>query len=226
MKILLAEDDEKLGKLIVHMLRKECHTTDWVQNGDEVEVFVEQGDYDLVILDWMLPGKNGDQVCKALRSLDYHKGILMLTAKGTLQDRVEGLDAGADDYLMKPFEFAELFARIRSIARRAQIPISEETIRVGTFELNMNNHTFKGHGKLLSLTVKEHQLLEILMRNRGCTIPRETLLTRIWGFDAEVSNNSLDVLVKLTRKKLEGTPGLAIQNIRGVGYKLEVADVF
>ncbi|MDR0267254.1 response regulator transcription factor [Paenibacillus sp.] len=225
MKILLAEDDEKLGKLIVHMLQKEYHTVDWVQHGDEVEDYQNQGDYDLIILDWMLPGRYGDQICKELRNQGYHKGILMLTAKGTLQDRVDGLDAGADDYLMKPFEFAELFARVRSISRRVQTPMSEGIIAMGSFELNINNHTLKSNGELISLTVKEFQLLEILMRNRGRIIHRETLLTQIWGFDSEVTNNSLDALVKLTRKKLEEYPDINIRNIRGVGYKLEVCNV-
>jgi len=224
LKILLVEDDEKLGKLILHMLRKECHTAEWVQNGDDVESYVAMGDYDLIILDWMLPGKSGEQICKDLRKKGYQKGILMLTAKGTLEDRVTGLDAGADDYLMKPFEFAELFARMRSISRRFQSPLSEDVLSVGSLELNTIDHTLKYAGEPIHLTVKEFQLLEILMRNRNRTVLRETLIDQIWGWDSP-SPNALDALVKLTRKKLKGIPGLAIQSIRGVGYKLEVPDV-
>ena len=224
MKILLAEDDEKLGKLILHMLQKECHTADWVRRGDEVESCVAIGDYDLVILDWMLPGKSGELICKDLRRKGYRKGILMLTAKGTLEDRVTGLDAGADDYLMKPFEFAELFARIRSVARRFQMPLSEDVLTVGSLELNTIDHTLKHAGKEIPLTTKEYQLLEILMRNRGRTVPRDLLAEQIWGWDCP-TRNALDALVKLVRKKLKDVPGLSIQNIRGVGYRLEVSDV-
>ena len=225
LKILLAEDDEKLGKLILHMLRKECHTADWVLDGNEVESYVAAGDYDLVILDWMLPGKSGEQICKDLRRKGYRKGILMLTAKGTLEDRVTGLDAGADDYLTKPFEFAELFARMRSIARRFLLPLSEDVLSVGPLELNTISHTFKYAGEEIPLTVKEYQLLEILMRNRGRTVPRELLIEHIWGWDFP-SRNALDALVKLVRQKLKKIPGLCIQNIRGVGYRLEVTNVF
>ena len=224
LKVLLAEDDEKLGKLILHMLRKECHTADWVKDGNEVESYVAMGDYDLVILDWMLPGKSGDQICTELRRQGYRKGILMLTAKGTLEDRVTGLDAGADDYLMKPFEFAELFARMRSISRRCLMPLSENVLSVGALELNTVDHTCAYAGKEIPLTVKEYQLLEILMRNRGRTVPRELLIEQIWGWDSP-SRNALDALVKLTRKKLKGIPGLNIQSIRGVGYRMEVPDV-
>lgn len=221
---MLAEDDEKLGMLILHMLRKECHTADWVRHGDEVESYVAMGDYDLVILDWMLPGKSGDRICKELRRKGYQKGILMLTAKGTLEDRVTGLDAGADDYLVKPFEFAELFARMRSIARRFQLPLSEDVLTVGGLELNTINHSLKYAGKEVPLTIKEYQLIEILLRNRGRTVPRELLSEQIWGWDAP-SRNALDALVRLVRKKLKDIPGLCIQNIRSVGYKLEVPDV-
>lgn len=224
LKILLAEDDEKLGKLILHMLHKECHTVDWVMAGDEVESYVAMGDYDLIILDWMLPGKSGERICMDLRKQGYQKGILMLTAKGTLEDRVTGLDSGADDYLMKPFEFAELFARIRSIARRTPLPIAEDIISVGPLELNVIEHTFKYGDETIALTVKEFQLLEILMRNRNRTVPRETLINHIWGWDSP-SQNALDALVKLTRKKLKEVPDLNIQSIRGVGYRLEVPDV-
>ena len=154
----------------------------------------------------------------------FQKGILMLTAKGTLEDRVTGLDAGADDYLVKPFEFAELFARIRSISRRLQFPLSESVLSVGPLRLNTIDHTFTYAGKEIPLTVKEYQLLEILMRNWGRTVPREWLIEHIWGWDFP-SRNALEALVKLTRKKLKDIPGLNIQNIRGVDYRLEVPDV-
>ncbi|MEB3102191.1 response regulator transcription factor [Ferviditalea candida] len=225
MRILLAEDDLKLGKLIVHMLKKQSHAADWVTDGREVADYADAGDYDLLILDWMLPGKDGVTICKELREAGYDKGILMLTARDALQDRVEGLDAGADDYLMKPFEFEELFARIRSLSRRVQMPLSESIIEIPPYTLNVNELTLYRSGEAVSLTVREFQLMETLMRRRGKVIPREALVSQIWGLDAEVTSNSLDALIKLLRKKLEPDPHIQIQNVRGVGYKLEVADV-
>ncbi|MEX2459730.1 MAG: response regulator transcription factor [Paenibacillaceae bacterium] len=225
MKILLAEDHVKLGKLIVHMLKKECHSVDWVLNGNDVLDYLATEDYDLLILDWMMPGKDGVIVCRELRASGYSKGILMLTARDTLGDRVEGLDAGADDYLMKPFEFPELFARIRSLSRRVQTSISESLMIIPPYTLNLNDHRLSRDGEPISLTVREFQLLEILMRNNGKVITRNVLLSRIWGLDAEVTINSLDALVKLLRRKLEKDSHFQIQNVRGVGYKLEVADV-
>lgn len=225
MRILLAEDDVRLGKLIVHMLKKECHTTDWVQDGEEALHYVSEAEYDLLILDWMIPGKDGVTVCKEIRARGFSKGIIMLTAKDELQDRVIGLDAGADDYLVKPFEFAELFARIRSLSRRIQNAIAEEKLQVGPYTLHLNEHALICDGEHIALTIREFQLLEILMRHRGKVISREILLAQIWGFDAEITNNSLDALVKLVRKKLEKHEGISIQNIRGVGYRLEVSHV-
>ncbi|MGO0061383.1 response regulator transcription factor [Brevibacillus fluminis] len=225
MKILLGEDDLRLGKLIVHMLKKECHTTDWAKNGEEVFDYLSGSDYNLVILDWMMPGKDGIQVCKELRASGYTKGILMLTAKDALQDRVMGLDAGADDYLVKPFEFEELFARIRSIARRIQHELTDNLLTVGPFTLDLNEHTFSRFGEQMPLTVREFQLLEILMRNKGRVVTREALLSHIWGYDADVTNNTLDAIVKLVRKKVNKDDHIFIQNIRGVGFKLEVDHV-
>ena len=120
MQILLAEDDSRLGNLIVHMLKKERHTVDWVQNGNDAFDYALNTLYDIIILDWMMPGDSGVNVCRRLRNDGYQGPVLMLTAKDTLDDRVHGLDAGADDYLVKPFEFAELFARIRALSRRAK----------------------------------------------------------------------------------------------------------
>jgi DNA-binding response OmpR family regulator len=224
MNILLAEDDEKLGKLTVHMLRKECHTPDWVTNGLDALDYARTGNYDLVILDWLMPGKDGVSVCKELRATGFDKGIILLTARDALQDRVEGLDAGADDYLIKPFEFGELFARIRSLSRRSARSLSDSLIEISPYTLNLTEHVVYRDGEPLELTVKEYQLMEILMQNSGKVISRESLLSRIWGLDGEVTNNSLDSLVKLLRKKLEKDTRLQIRNVRGVGYRLEVSD--
>lgn len=216
MRILLAEDDPRLGPLIVHMLKKECHTTDWVKNGEDALDYAVQTSYDLLILDWMMPLKDGVAVCKELRAQGYIGGILMLTAKDALQNRVEGLDAGADDYLVKPFEFAELFARIRSLSRRVQQPINEIQMTIGSFKLNLIDHTLLCGEEVVTLTIREFQLLELLMRNYGRVITREVILERIWGYEVEITSNTLDALVKLLRKKLEYCDHpLVIHNIRG-----------
>lgn len=222
MNILLAEDDRKLGNLIAHMLQKEKHTVDWVQNGEDAFDYATSTNYDILILDWMMPGESGVNLCRRLRNSGHQAPILMLTAKDTLDDRVQGLDAGADDYLVKPFEFAELFARLRALSRRSVIPLKEETIKIGNLELHCNSHTFIRNGEEIQLTPREFQLLELLARNRGQVIPREVIYERVWGYEADVTSNTIDAFVRLLRKKID-RPGQKklISNVRGVGYKLE-----
>ncbi|WP_286885716.1 response regulator transcription factor [Aneurinibacillus sp. UBA3580] len=223
MRILLAEDDRKLGNLIAHMLKKERYAVDWTMNGMEAYERSEAELYDLLILDWMMPGKDGISVCRDLRQEGYQGAILLLTARDSVDDRVCGLDAGADDYLVKPFDFAELFARIRSLLRRRQLPLAEEVIPIRDLLLNCNQRSVQRNGEDIQLTPREFQLLELLARNRGHIVPRDTILDRVWGYDAEVSSNTLDAFVRLLRKKID-RPGEStlIRNVRGIGYKLEV----
>src|SRR5690606_19089775 len=150
----------------------------------------------------------------------YNGGILFLTAKDSVEDVVEGLDSGADDYLIKPFKFEELVARIRALSRRVDKPF-EETLTFDDLELNLNTHEVKRNGKVIELSKKEYELLELLLRNKHQVLPREMIIERIWGFDAEITDNALDALVKLLRKKVDvpGKPSI-IKNVRGVGYKL------
>lgn len=222
MLLLLAEDDKRLGNLVVHMLKKEKHQVDWVQNGEDALLFAKNSNYDLIILDWMMPKKDGITVCKELRSNGYDGAILMVTAKDGLEDRVKGLDYGADDYIVKPFEFAELFARIRALQRRISKPlVQDEILTVGTIQLNVVTHVVEKDGQEIQLTPKEYQLLELFLRNPNQTLPRDLLIDRIWGYDADVNSNNLDALVRLLRKKIEDDGTHLIQNIRGVGYKIE-----
>ncbi|MCJ8011579.1 response regulator transcription factor [Paenibacillus sp. KQZ6P-2] len=223
MRILLAEDDVRLGPLIVHMLNKEGHTTDWVQDGVEALDYIHSTCYDLLVLDWMMPRKDGITLCKELRTEGYTGGVIMLTAKDTLDDRISGLDAGADDYIVKPFEFSELFARIRSLSRRISQTIQDDWIEVPPYRLLLNERRLECFDEQLALTIREFQLIELLMRNDGRVLPRQLLIDRIWGYDSEVNSNTLDALVKKLRKKLEGSKGnLQIHNVRGTGYTLEV----
>jgi DNA-binding response OmpR family regulator len=223
--ILLAEDDERLGKLVAHLLKNEFHHVDWVKNGKDALSYSSLSVYDVIILDWMIPGEDGLTVCKKLRSKGIKSGILFVTAKDAKKDIILGLDSGADDYIVKPFEIDELLARIRAISRRKEKSL-EELIAINDFTLHLNTHELKEKGMAIELTKKEYQFLEILFRNCNQVVTREVLFERIWGFDTDVSDNALDALVKLVRKKIDhpGSPSL-IQNVRGIGYKVRTTDV-
>lgn len=191
-----------------------------VKDGQNAYDYASFTDYDVIILDWMPPEMSGIEVCKRLRENGYNGGILFLTAKDSVEDVVEGLDSGADDYLIKPFKFEELVARLRALSRRVDKPF-ENVLSAGDLELNLNTHEVKRNGKVIELSKKEYELLELLLRNKHQVLPREVIIERIWGLDADVTNNALDALVKLLRKKVDepGKPSI-IKNVRGVGYKL------
>jgi DNA-binding response OmpR family regulator len=223
MNILLAEDDEKLGELIVYMLKKKAgYKVEWVLEGEDAYYYAANSHYDVIILDWMMPNATGVDVCRGLRKQGYSGAIMMLTAKDTVSDRIEGLDSGADDYLVKPFEIDELLARLRALSRRNYAPILEEEIRIGDLVLNRMSHIVRLQNKEIQLSPREFQLLDLLAKNKGQVLPREVILDRIWGLDADVAPKTIDATVKLIRKKLEqlGKQDL-LQSIRGVGYKLE-----
>lgn len=222
MKILLAEDDVRLGELIVYMLEKKASAkVDWVQEGDDAFYYADSAHYDVLILDWMMPKSDGVSVCRRLRKQGYSGAILMLTAKDSVQDRIEGLDSGADDYLVKPFEIDELLARLRALSRRNYAPILEEEIQIHDLVLNRLSHTVICQEEEIQLSPREFQLLDLLVQNKGQVLPREVILERIWGYDADVTPKTIDATVKLIRKKLDpiGKQDL-LQSIRGVGYKL------
>ncbi|WP_438448703.1 response regulator transcription factor [Gorillibacterium sp. sgz5001074] len=223
MNILLAEDDERLGELVSHMLnRKAGYRVEWVMSGRDAYDYATASHYDILLLDWMMPDGDGIHTCRKLRKTGYQGAILMLTAKDSLKDRVDGLDAGADDYLVKPFELEELLARIRALTRRNYAPLIQEVMPIGSLTLDRNSFTVQREGESIQLTPREFQLLDLLAANQGQVLTRELMLDRIWGYDADVSAKIVDATVKLLRKKLE-TFGLEemIQSVRGVGYKLE-----
>jgi DNA-binding response OmpR family regulator len=223
MNILLAEDDSKLGELIVYMLKKKAgYKTEWVIEGEDAYYYAANAHYDVLILDWMMPNGSGVAVCRRLRKEGYSGAILMLTAKDSVQDRIEGLDAGADDYLVKPFEIDELMARIRALGRRNFAPILDEEIRINDIILNRNSHIARSGEKEIQLSPREYQLLDLLVQNKGQVLPREVILGRIWGFDSDVTPKTVDATVKLIRKKLAPIEKQdMLQSIRGVGYKVE-----
>lgn len=222
MKILLAEDDFNLGELVVYMLEKKASAkVEWVQEGEDAFYYATATHYDVLILDWMMPNGDGVEVCRRLRKQGYPGAILMLTAKDSVQDRIEGLDSGADDYLVKPFEIDELLARLRALSRRNYAPILEEETRIQDLVLNRNSHTVRSQGGEIQLSPREFQLLDLLVKNKGQVLPREVILERIWGYDADIAPKTIDATVKLIRKKLDpiGKQEL-LQSVRGVGYKL------
>jgi DNA-binding response OmpR family regulator len=221
--ILLAEDDLQLGELIGYMLKKKVgYKVDWVMEGEDAYEYAKASHYDVLILDWMMPNGDGLSVCKKLRSEGYSGAILMLTAKDAVEDRINGLDAGADDYLIKPFEIEELLARLRALTRRNYAPILEDQISIQGLVINRTSQTILQGKQKVQLSPREFQLLDLLVQNKGQVLPREVILDRIWGFDADVSTKTIDATIKLLRKKLDafGKQDL-LQSIRGVGYKVE-----
>ena len=222
MKVLLAEDDVRLGRLVKHMLETEQHQVQWVARGDEALAAATDGGFDVLVLDWMMPELSGVELCRRLRDDGYTRPILMLTARDALDDRMAGLDSGADDYLVKPFEFGELFARLRALSRRGETPLKEDLLEMGNWVLDRNHRVLRREDVEVQLSAREFQLLDLLAQNKGRVLTREMLLDRVWGLGSEVSENTLDAYIRLLRKKLD-QPGdrPMITTVRGVGYKVE-----
>lgn len=219
MRILVVEDNQKLAGYIKKALEQMSYSVDCAYDGEEGEEKATVEDYDLVILDIMLPKKDGLAVCRALRSEDVNIPIIMLTAKSEIDDRIKGLDSGADDYLVKPFDLAELMARIRALLRRPQLKTSE---KLSAQDLLLDNAQFvvqKG-SKHLSLTLKEYAVLEYLMRNKNMVVTREQILDHCWDHTFDSFSNIVDVYIKQVRKKLNDTEEAYIKTVRGVGYIL------
>lgn len=227
MRVLIAEDNVKLGKLVVHMMKQAGIQVDLVLDGDMALEYALYDPYDVIVLDWMMPGQSGLAVCEQLRKQGYQGAILMLTAKDALDDKVMGLDKGADDYLVKPFEFAELLARIRALARRSKSEITEDVMQIGDLVFNGLTRCVQRGEVVVQLTSREFQLLDLLLRNQEKLIPREVILERIWGLETDVSSNNLDAYIRLLRRKLSSFEDVAVlHTVRGIGYRLEVQDVY
>ena len=222
MRILLAEDDQRLGKLIKYMLEQNLIQVEWVTDGSDIYDYAKFTDYDILVLDWMMPGESGVDACRRLRKDGYERAILMLTARDSVEDRVTGLDAGADDYLVKPFEFVELLARLRALGRRSTQKIQQDVVEVGGFTLNRTAKVLKKADQVIQLSPREFQLFDLLAQNLGIVVPRDIILDRIWGLESDVSSNNIDTYMKILRKKLDTGDGRTIiKTVRGVGYKLE-----
>lgn len=222
MRILLAEDDSRLGKLIEYMLVQNKFNVEWITNGGDIFEYAMYSEYDILILDWMMPNVSGIEACRQLREAGYERAIIMLTARDTVEDRVMGLDAGADDYLVKPFEFDELLARLRALGRRSTQKIQQEIIEIGDFTLNRTTKVLMRKEQIIQLSPREFQIFDLLAQNLGVVVPRDIILDRIWGLERDITSNNIDSYMKILRKKLMDVDGnIAIKTVRGIGYRLE-----
>lgn len=216
MKILVVEDEHKIANSIKRGFEIEAWVVDLAYDGLEGFDFASSEDYDVIVLDLMLPKMDGLTICRKLRENGIHTPILILTAKGELSDKVDGLDSGADDYLVKPFAFEELLARIKALSRRPKKTISRILIE-GDIVLDSNNLEVKKNGKHLNLSRKEFSLLEYLMRNKGKIVTKENIISHVWDYEAEILPNTVEVFIAYLRKKIGKN---IIRTIRGFGYQL------
>nr|WP_314458758.1 response regulator transcription factor [uncultured Clostridium sp.] len=220
MRILLVEDEPDLNGLIVKKLQLEHYTVDSCLNGLDGLEYFQMADYDAVILDIMIPGMNGLELLKKIRKQGKKTPVLLLTARDSIEDRVTGLDAGADDYLVKPFAFNELLARIRVMLRRSSGNISN-TFELEDLTVNCDSRTVTRDQKTIQLSSKEFSILEYLIRNAGIVLSREKISQHIWNYEYEGESNLVDVYIRYLRKKIdEDYPEKLIHTVRGAGYVL------
>ncbi|HSC66612.1 MAG TPA: response regulator transcription factor [Cellvibrio sp.] len=221
MHILIVEDEKKVADFLVRGLRAEGYFIDWIADGSEALPALIEQKPDLVILDRMLPRMDGLQICKLIRSQQLPLRVLMLSALAEVSDRVDGLRAGADDYLVKPFAFEELLARIEALSKRNPFASPERRLVVGTLELNLETMQVKREEKLLSLTAKELAVLELLMSSPQKVFSRERILATVWGINEDPLTNVVDVYIRRLRKKVDSPFAQDyIKTLRGIGYCL------
>jgi DNA-binding response OmpR family regulator len=219
-KILLVEDETKIANLVSRALQEDLHSVSMAHNGLDGLHFVDTAMFDLIILDVMLPGLSGLEVARKARQRGNKTPILMLTARDTVPDIVAGLDAGADDYLTKPFSLEELLARVRAVSRRGPVPQSTR-LAVRGLVMDPASHEVTRGGKPIGLTKREYRLLELLMRNAGRVVKRDTIMESVWSEGESIENNTLDAFISLLRTKVDsGRKERLIRTVRGIGYRL------
>ena len=220
MRILVVEDARDMNRLIVKTLTREGYTVDSCFDGEEAELYLEGAEYDAILLDVMLPRRDGYEVLRRLRARGILTPVLFLTARDTVEDRVRGLDLGADDYLVKPFDFAELLARIRVMTRKSAGSRSN-IFTLADLTVDTARHTVSRGGRQILLIAKEYAILEHLIRQRGAIVSREQLEDRIWSFEGAGSSNNIDVYISRLRKKIDGDfPVKLLHTVRGIGWTL------
>ncbi len=225
MKILIVEDEPKLGDYLRQGLTEAGFVTDLVRDGWDGLHQASGGGYDLVILDVMLPGLDGWQVLEGVRRVDRDLPVLFLTARDQVDDRVKGLELGADDYLVKPFAFAELLARVRTLLRRGRAATEPAQLVVADLEIDLLRRRVARGGQRIDLTAKEFALLEFLVRRRGEVLPRALIAASVWDMNFDSNTNVIDVAVRRLRAKVdEGFEPKLIQTVRGMGYVLEAPE--
>ncbi|MBS5736965.1 MAG: response regulator transcription factor [Clostridiales bacterium] len=225
MRLLLVEDEKRMAQALCELLRLEKYDVDHYADGEEGLYAAESGLYDVIILDVMLPGKNGFEIAKEVRESGIKTPILMLTAKSDVDDKVEGLDRGADDYLTKPFMTKELLARLRALVRRTSNS-SDGTLSFGDITLNTNSSSLICSDNSVRLSEKEFHILEYLILNQGQILTREQIATKIWGYESNAEYNNVEVYMSFVRKKLSFIKAKTeIKAVRGIGYELRYDNV-
>lgn len=224
MRILVVEDEHRIARALKEGLEQESYAVDICYDGEEGYNSAQTGEYDLLILDVMLPGMDGFTICNKLRAEAIHTPILILTAKDQNRDIVEGLNSGADDYLAKPFSFEVFLARVRALLRRPQDSVGE-VLAAGGLTLDTIKHEVKRAGKFIALSSKEYAILEYLLRNKGRVLSKNNIMTHVWDFDADILPNNVEVFITYLRAKVDKPfkgPNL-IQTVRGFGYKIGIS---
>ncbi len=221
MRILVVEDDQSLHRIILRRLKEEGYAVDGCYDGEDALSYMSSGVYDCIILDWMLPKKDGVIVLREFRNQGGETPVLMLTAKDSISDRVLGLDAGADDYLTKPFAFDELLARMRALMRR-NIGAKENKLQLGDLIMDLPKHTVWRGEKEIFLTSREYALLEYFLRNQGQVLTRSQIADHVWNYDFDYDSNVVDVYIRYLRNKIDrGFDVPLIHTVRGCGYVLK-----
>jgi DNA-binding response OmpR family regulator len=222
MRILLAEDDLRLARAVRRVFEEEAHQVEIVGDGKEALDLALDGGFDVMVLDVMLPEMDGFAVCRRMRTEGVQTPILMLTARTDVQDRVKGLDAGADDYMVKPFAVTELMARVRALGRRGARGNGRDQLRAGDLMLDISRHSAVRGDREIELTVKEFQLLELLLRHQGQVLTRSQILDHVWQYDRDFASNVVDIYIHYLRNKIDkGFKTQLIHTVRGVGYMLK-----
>ena len=222
MRILIAEDEKDLNDLLKKRLENQKYTVDACRDGQEALDYLAVTEYDAIVLDIMMPKVNGLQVLQQIRRQKKSTPVLLLTAKDSIEDRVTGLDLGADDYLVKPFAFEELLARIRVMLRRSAEHTTDELV-LGDLTVDLKSHMVSRAGHSIELSGKEYAMLEYLMRNQGRVLSREQIEQHVWSFDYEGGSNMVDVYIRYLRKKIdEGFSQKLIHTVRGAGYVMRI----
>jgi DNA-binding response OmpR family regulator len=223
MRILLAEDDLRLARAVKRVFEEEMHNVESVGDGQAALDRASAGQFDVMVLDVMLPKLDGFDACRRMRAAGVQTPVLMLTARTDVQDRVKGLDAGADDYMVKPFAVAELLARVRALGRRGERSGSgRDQLKAGDLMLDVSRHSAVRGSKEIELTVKEFQLLELLLRHQGQVLSRTQILEHVWQYDRDFASNVVDIYIHYLRNKIDkGFKTQLIHTIRGVGYTLK-----